>query len=239
MAATQPMLFTGPQLRSDWPLGTLRHRPTAYGLIMIDPPWSVELYSTRGEEKSAQAVPHHEPGRDRRAADRRTGRARLPAVVVGDSADVARAGPHDRALGVSVFDLGRLGQKDRQRQDRLRYGYVLRGTYEPFLIGVRGALRLARNVRSVVDGAVRSHSRKPDQAYAAAERLVPGGAPRRPLLAPIPPRLGRMERRCSALRPASRASKPASPRDRRCLLSRAVTGPATLLPSRRWRRRRP
>ena len=51
---------------------------------------------------------------------------------------------------------------------------MLRGAYESFLIGVRGAPRLARNVRSVVDGAVRSHSRKPDQTYAAAERLVPG-----------------------------------------------------------------
>jgi N6-adenosine-specific RNA methylase IME4 len=52
-------------------------------------------------------------------------------------------------------------------------GYILRGSNEPFLIGTRGSPRTAKNVRSGFTGLIRDHSRKPEEAYAAAERLMP------------------------------------------------------------------
>lgn len=52
-------------------------------------------------------------------------------------------------------------------------GYILRCAGEPFLIGTRGNPKTARNVRSVVLGPIRQHSRKPDEAFSAAERLMP------------------------------------------------------------------
>lgn len=52
-------------------------------------------------------------------------------------------------------------------------GYLLRNAHEPFLIGTKGAPKVKRNVRSVIMGPVREHSRKPDEAFEAAERLMP------------------------------------------------------------------
>jgi N6-adenosine-specific RNA methylase IME4 len=53
-------------------------------------------------------------------------------------------------------------------------GYVLRCAGEPFLIGTRGKPKTSRSVRSVIEGPRREHSRKPDEAFLAAEQLVPG-----------------------------------------------------------------
>lgn len=52
-------------------------------------------------------------------------------------------------------------------------GYILRCAGEPFLIGTRGKPKTERSVRSVIMGQVREHSRKPDEAFAAAEALMP------------------------------------------------------------------
>ncbi len=52
-------------------------------------------------------------------------------------------------------------------------GYVLRCAGEPFLIGTRGRPITSRSVRSIVMGRVREHSRKPDEAFEAAEQLMP------------------------------------------------------------------
>lgn len=53
-------------------------------------------------------------------------------------------------------------------------GYILCCAGEPFLIGKRGKPRTTRSTRSIVMGQVREHSRKPDEAYSAAEALIPG-----------------------------------------------------------------
>ncbi len=53
-------------------------------------------------------------------------------------------------------------------------GHVLRCASEPFLIGSRGRPRTSRKVRTLIEGRRREHSRKPDEAYAAAELLMPG-----------------------------------------------------------------
>jgi len=52
-------------------------------------------------------------------------------------------------------------------------GYVLRSAGEPFLIGAIGKPKTTRSVRSVIEGPRREHSRKPDEAYAAAQALMP------------------------------------------------------------------
>jgi N6-adenosine-specific RNA methylase IME4 len=52
-------------------------------------------------------------------------------------------------------------------------GYVLRCAGEPFLIGTRGKPKTTRAVRSIVEGPIREHSRKPDEAFAAAEKMMP------------------------------------------------------------------
>ncbi|MCW1920836.1 MT-A70 family methyltransferase [Rhodobacter sp. KR11] len=53
-------------------------------------------------------------------------------------------------------------------------GYTFRNCDEPWLISRIGRPKTTRSVRSVVFGQVREHSRKPEEAYAAAEALLPG-----------------------------------------------------------------
>ena len=64
----------------------------------------------------------------------------------------------------------------RTRHGKLAFGtgYIFRCAGEPYLIGTRGGPRTTRSVRSVIEGPVREHSRKPDEAFAAAEALLPG-----------------------------------------------------------------
>ena len=52
-------------------------------------------------------------------------------------------------------------------------GYLLRAAGEPLLIGTRGAPKVTRSTRSVIEGRVTGHSRKPDEAYAWAEAWMP------------------------------------------------------------------
>lgn len=52
-------------------------------------------------------------------------------------------------------------------------GYRLRSASEPFIIGTVGFPVTAKNVRTVIEAVAREHSRKPDEAYAAAEQLLP------------------------------------------------------------------
>lgn len=63
----------------------------------------------------------------------------------------------------------------RTRHGKLAFGtgYVLRCAGEPFLIGTIGRPRTTRSVRSVIEGLLREHSRKPEEAFAEAERLMP------------------------------------------------------------------
>ena len=63
----------------------------------------------------------------------------------------------------------------RTKNGKLRWGtgYRLRSTSEPFLIGTRGKPKNKRNVASHIDGLAREHSRKPEAAFAAAEKLMP------------------------------------------------------------------
>jgi N6-adenosine-specific RNA methylase IME4 len=52
-------------------------------------------------------------------------------------------------------------------------GYRLRGSHEPFLIGTIGRPDSSKSIRSVLEGPVRENSRKPDEAYAVAEKMMP------------------------------------------------------------------
>lgn len=172
-----PMLFTGPVLRADWPWGPLE--PSAYGLIMIDPPWHFRLYSERGEDKSAQAH-YRTMGLDAIAA--------LPvAELAAEHAVIwmwATAPMIDQQIGLVTrwgFRLATTGVWVKTTiNGKLAFGtgYVLRNAHEPFVLGIRGEPKLSRSVRSVIMGEVREHSAKPEAAYVAAEALFPGAGRR-------------------------------------------------------------
>lgn len=55
-------------------------------------------------------------------------------------------------------------------------GYTFRNAHEMVLIGSRGNPKYPnRDVRSVIEGPLREHSRKPEESYDVARRLVPYG----------------------------------------------------------------
>ena len=69
----------------------------------------------------------------------------------------------------------------RTKHGKLAFGtgFRLRGAGEPFIIATRGKPKTTRKVRSVIEGLVRAHSQKPEEAYAAAEQMMPGDDVRR------------------------------------------------------------
>ena len=77
------------------------------------------------------------------------------------------------AWGFTYKTAGHWSKKTVNGKQGFGTGYILRCAGEPFLIGSRGKPKTTRAVRSVIEGVVREHSRKPDEAFAAAEKLMP------------------------------------------------------------------
>lgn len=157
---------------SIWPFGALR--PLSYGLIMADPPWSFDNYSKAGERKNAKhhydcmpldaikALPVHQlAGGDCLLWLWATNPMLREAFDVLD------------AWGFTFKTAGTWVKQTRHGKLAFGTGYVLRSANEPFLIGTIGNPKTSGSVRSVVEGPVREHSRKPEESFAAAEALVP------------------------------------------------------------------
>ncbi len=146
-----------------------------YGLIMADPPWAFELRSEKGEQKAAQAQ------YDCMDLDA------IKAMQVGHHANkdcvlwlwatnpmLPQAFEVMAAWGFQFKTAGHWSKKTANGKQAFGTGYILRCAGEPFLIGTVGNPGTARNVRSVIEGPVREHSRKPDEAFSAAETLTNG-----------------------------------------------------------------
>lgn len=155
------------------------HLPTTdggYGLIMADPPWTFRTRSAKGITAK---------GAGGQYATRTL--AEIMSMPVADLAAkdailwlwatnpmLPEAFMVMRAWGFTFKTAGHWVKTTKHGKLAFGTGYILRCAGEPFLIGTRGKPRTARNVRSVVMGPVRQHSRKPDEAYAEAEKLLPG-----------------------------------------------------------------
>ena len=146
-----------------------------YGLIMADPPWHFDVYSDKGNEKSPQA--HY----DTMSLDE------IKAITPGHHANkdcilwlwatnpnLPQAIEVMAAWGFRYVTAGHWVKRTKNGKLGFGTGYVLRCAGEPYLIGANGSPETARNVRSVIEGPVREHSRKPDEAFAAAESLTNG-----------------------------------------------------------------
>jgi len=145
-----------------------------FGLIMADPPWAYEMRSEKGYAKSPQAQ-----------------YACMPAADILDMPVEALAAPDCllwlwalktmlpqalaviEAWGFEYKTSGHWAKMTRHGKQHFGQGYLLRDAGDPFLIATRGAPRTTKSVRSVVFGKTREHSRKPEEAYLEAERLMP------------------------------------------------------------------
>lgn len=150
-------------------------RPSGgFDLIMADPPWHYEMRSEKGEAKSPQAHYQTMPLAEIKAMPVEMLAARdclLWLWAVGPM--LPQAIEVMAAWGFTFKTQGQWAKMTKTGKQHFGTGYILRNAGEPFLIGTRGAPKTSKSVRSVVLGPVREHSRKPDEAFAAAEALMP------------------------------------------------------------------
>ncbi len=145
-----------------------------FDLIMADPPWSYEMRSDKGYARAPQA--HY----DCMSIEEIAG---LPIAALAADNCLLWLWAVSPMLPQALTVIAAWGFEDKTgghwtttaKNGRLAFGtgYILRNAGEPVLIATRGAPKTARNVRSVVMAPKREHSRKPDEAFAEAERLMP------------------------------------------------------------------
>lgn len=83
-----------------------------------------------------------------------------------------------RAWGFKFVTTGVWVKRTRNGKLAFGTGYRLRCASEPFIIATVGNPKTAKNIRTVIEGPIRRHSEKPDEAYAEAERMMPSAMAR-------------------------------------------------------------
>lgn len=154
------------------PLSDLR--PLWYDFIMADPPWLFRNRSAAGEAKNASAhyrcMPIDEiqalPVRDLAARD-------CVLWLWATNPTLDQAIDTVRAWGFTFKTAGHWVKRTKTGKLGFGTGYILRSAGEPFLIATLGEPVFAKNVRSVIEGELREHSRKPEEAYVEAARMCP------------------------------------------------------------------
>ena len=145
-----------------------------FDLIMADCPWQYEMRSELGYEKSPQA--HY--------ATMSINEIKAMPVEVLAARDCVlwfwAVGPMlpqalevIAAWGFTFKTQGQWVKQTKNSKQTFGTGYILRNAGEPFLIATRGAPKTTRSVRNTIFGLARQHSRKPDECFREAEKLMP------------------------------------------------------------------
>jgi N6-adenosine-specific RNA methylase IME4 len=145
-----------------------------FDFIMADPPWSYKNYSRKGEHKGAAAQYTCMELADIKALPV----AELAApdcllMLWATNPLLDRAFEVMAAWDFTFKTAGHWAKYTPGGKQAFGTGYLLRAAGEPFLIGTRGRPQVTRACRSVINGVVRGHSRKPVEAYEWAEELMP------------------------------------------------------------------
>lgn len=148
--------------------------PLSYDLIMADPPWSFSNWSAKGVHKNASAK------YDCMSLDAikrmRVSQLATPDAVLwlwATNPLLPQAFEVMRAWGFTFKTAGAWAKMTARGKQHFGTGYVLRSAHEPFLIGVIGKPKFAKNVRSLFMAPTGVHSQKPDEAFTIAELLAP------------------------------------------------------------------
>lgn len=156
-----------------WPFD--HHQMFGYDFIMADPAWRLATWSEAGKgEKSPEA--HYDTMLLQEIAD-------LPVGLLASKHAVlwlwATSPMIDQQIwllkhwGFQFATMGCWNKKTRNGKYRWGPGYRLRTTMEPFLIGTMGSPITSRSIPSGWDGLARGHSRKPEEGYDLAEKMMP------------------------------------------------------------------
>ncbi len=156
----------------NWPFGDLQ--PESFDFIMADPPWFFDLYSEEGEEKSPHAQYQCMSLEDIKAMPVLDLAAPNCLLWLWATNPMLPQGLEVLAAwGFRFATAGTWVKMTKHGKQAFGTGYIFRSANEPVLIGVRGKPKTTRVVRGAIMGPVREHSRKPEEAYEAAEKLMP------------------------------------------------------------------
>jgi N6-adenosine-specific RNA methylase IME4 len=156
----------------NWPFGDLE--PGSYDFIMADPPWDFSNWSSKGERKNAKAHYRCLPIAEIKAFP--VAELAAPNTLLWMWATNPMLDQQIDTLKAWGFDFKTAGTWVKTTvHGKIAFGtgYIFRSSSEPVLIGTRGSPKTSRSVRSVLFGPVREHSRKPEEAFVAAEKLMP------------------------------------------------------------------
>lgn len=158
---------------ANWPFGDLM--PHSFDFIMADFAWDQRFYSERGLRKAPQRHYRTIPldiGMQMPVQDLAAPNSLLWMWAINPMLD--KAFVLMEAWGFEFKTAGTWLKRTTHGKIHFGTGYILRGSNEPFIIGTRGNPKTTKNVRSAFEGKVRRHSEKPEEAFEAAERLMPG-----------------------------------------------------------------
>ncbi|WP_299505217.1 MT-A70 family methyltransferase [Cypionkella sp.] len=145
-----------------------------FDLIMADFPWQYEMRSDLGYEKSPQAYYKTMSIDEGKAMPVELLAARdclLWFWAVGPM--LPQALELIDAWGFTFKTSGHWVKQTKNARQTFGTGYILRNAGEPFLIATRGAPKTTRSVRNTIFGLARQHSRKPEECFREAEKLMP------------------------------------------------------------------
>jgi N6-adenosine-specific RNA methylase IME4 len=146
----------------------------AYDMIVIDPAISFDTYSAKGEVKSAQA-------QYRVMTDGETLGMPVGQLAAKDCLLYLWATAPKLPLAMNCINYWGFEYKSvmmwrkltTNGKVRMGTGFRVRSTGEVVLVATRGNPRQSFIPRTIFDGVAREHSRKPEEFYSIAERVMP------------------------------------------------------------------
>jgi len=155
--------------------GDMKNIQKKYQMIMADPPWTFTTRSQKGVTKKGAGGQYNLMSLEEIK--------KLPVNKLADTNCILWLWITNPLLpaGIDVLKswgfafktAGHWSKKTKHGKQAFGTGYILRCAGEPFLIGTIGHPKTSRSVRSVIEGPIREHSRKPDEAFEAAIKLIP------------------------------------------------------------------
>lgn len=156
-----------------WPFGDLP--PHSFDFIMADPPWQMQEWSANGDKsKSAQSKYRLMPLEEIKALPVLDLAAPDCLLWLWATNPMLPQGLEVlNAWGFTFATAGSWEKTTKHGKQAFGTGYIFRTSNEPVLIGKRGEPKTTRCVRSSFRRQVREHSRKPEEGYREAEKLMP------------------------------------------------------------------
>ena len=174
--------FSGiPRIAQEWRDLTNGGRQR-FQFVMIDPPWDFGSWSKRGRTARAVQSKYKTASIDWIKAlpvDLLLARDSIVWIWITNP-NLHRYGEILDAWGLRACTAGHWRKTTVTGKTAFGGGYWLRGGGEPFGIAMKGRPTVKdRGVSGMIEDLRREHSRKPDAAYIAAERMWPGEEVRR------------------------------------------------------------